>query len=453
MIKKIKDNGIFIIVFIFIFLSLWYFGSNKNTYDAIWNYGYSLGIVKGQIPYLDFTMIITPLFNFIMALGLLISHEYIIYIIEFSLILTIGFYFLYKNYDKKAWSYLVLLVLPFYFPLVPSYNTFVFVITAIILYLEKIKNKDILIGILVACIVLSKQTVGIFFIFPSLIIYFKNYNILKKRFIGFIIPILIFVGYLLITNSFIPFFNLCLFGLLDFGNKNTIILNWYFIISFIMIIINIVILKKDHKNIALWYSLMGYSILVPIYNLHHFSIYLLFFSICLLEKIDIKYGDIIRNVSIVIIVCQSLFYYQINSINKIALSTGINNFNYIFLSKEEVKVINTCNELYLKYKNKYKNVYFLSNQTSWIKAINEEKYDYFSVLNKGNYGYDGTKKMIDEIKKMNKVYFIFNDLEYHKAKLNSKFEQLDIEIVDYVIENSTLVEEKGIYKVYYYSRK
>lgn len=56
----------------------------------------------------------------------------------------------------------------------------------ILLYLEKkYPDKDYLIGFVIGCAVLSKHTVGAFFILPSIIYYFRDIKKLLRRAIGF----------------------------------------------------------------------------------------------------------------------------------------------------------------------------------------------------------------------------------------------------------------------------
>ena len=68
----------------------------------------------------------------------------------------------------------------------------------LILLEDKYKDKDYLIGVVIALAILSKQTVGVLLIIPSLVYYFKDKKKLLKRFIGLLIPSIIFVIYLFV---------------------------------------------------------------------------------------------------------------------------------------------------------------------------------------------------------------------------------------------------------------
>ena len=88
-----------------------------------------------------------------------------------------------------------------------------------------------------------------------------------------------------------------------------------------------------------------------------------------------------------------------------------------------------------------------------LKIANEDDFTYFTVLNKGNYGYNGTKKLIKKISKMNDYYcMIFMD-DYYIVKKNKSFNydksQFDYEVVDYIMAQGEKVEESNGYFIYY----
>lgn len=69
----------------------------------------------------------------------------------------------------------------------------------------------------------------------------------------------------------------------------------------------------------------------------------------------------------------------------------------------------------------------------------------------GNFGYNGTEKMINKIKNDGDGYYIIDMKEYNETKNNSG--QFDIVLCDYIIENSKLIEKGNGYNVYYYEVK
>ena len=453
--EKFKKSLKYIFIFVFSLAILTFFSIYTNNWDALWNYEFSYSMAKGQIPYKEFTMIIPPFYNFLMSLGLLISHNHIIFLIEQALLITISFYFLFKMYDYKAWIILLIMNFPYFMSYSPTYNYFIYFLFIIILYLEKFKKNDYLIGFLIGLMILTKHTVGIFFIIPSIIIYFKDRKRLLDRFIGLMTPCLIFLIYLLFTNSLYEFLDLCLFGLIDFGTKNTYLGIWYVIASLIFLFISIFCTYKNPKKIINWYVLSSFSIMIPIFAEYHFYVYTLFMGILLIDNIP-QYITRKYIINLVIFVtlfliafhCTQIYEYEKNSF-KITRFKTMHNFNYYYGYKKALYDFSQTNKLYNKYRKLGDVYYFGNGGDSLLKIVNEEKTNYFTVLNKGNYGYNGADKLKRKIDKMSNSYFIINIGDYEYTKLKNA--QFDDEIVEYVMDNTKLIKEykKYNYKIYY----
>ena len=124
---------------------------------------------------------------------------------------------------------------------------------------------------------------------------------------------------------------------------------------------------------------------------------------------------------------------------------GVNNFKYYLVLEGTDKTFYKTVELYDKYRTKEKSPIFLGTQSIYFTIINEERVDYFDILNRGNYGYNGTEKMINKIKKMDNQIFIINMDKYKDA---SSVDQLDTEIIKYVIKHSKKIDSWDCYDVY-----
>ena len=109
----IKKNYKYLLLFLFFLISLIFFGFN-NT-DIIWNYGMAHAIRIGEIPYKDFNIITTPLYPFIMSIGLFIKDSYIVYLLEQSLLLTVYFYLLDKLLKDKIFILLFIFIFPIFY--------------------------------------------------------------------------------------------------------------------------------------------------------------------------------------------------------------------------------------------------------------------------------------------------------------------------------------------------
>lgn len=444
--KKLWDNKRLLFIFFFSFLILVFFASNIVVYDSVWNYSFSYAIASGEIPFLDFNMIIPGFYNFIMAIGLrLINDNILVFLAEQALLVTISFYFLYKMYDKKAWIYLFAMCLPLFIAFSPTYNFGIFFLTTIILYLEKNKKSDYLIGILIGLSIMTKHSIGVFFLIPSLIICFKDWRRLLKRFVGVLIPWIMFLIYLLVTGSFYQFLDICVFGMLDFAGNNSDFLPVYCILSLLLLIINIVYIIKNKNDLVGYYVLCSFSVMIPIFGHYHFYIYLVFMSLLLMEKVKLT-GSFIRNLSITLsLLLVVLNYFLIIYPHKHEF-LKINNFEGIYVYDFTEKNFNVADKLYDKYRE-LGETRFLSSTTVWLNIANEEELDYFSVLNIGNHGYDGSNKLLKRIKSNNIKYFIIDYDEYLEVKEDGG--QFDIKVLEYIMNNGKLVEEIEQYKVYY----
>jgi len=82
----------YILLFIFFFISLVFIFTISRG-DTFVNYGFSYAISKGEIPYKDFNMVITPLAPFIYSIELIFFNNIIIFYLEQAILLTILFYY------------------------------------------------------------------------------------------------------------------------------------------------------------------------------------------------------------------------------------------------------------------------------------------------------------------------------------------------------------------------
>lgn len=87
---------------------------------------------------------------------------------------------------------------------------------------------------------------------------------------------------------------------------------------------------------------------------------------------------------------------------------------------------------------------FEPSKNIFYSVRNEKKLSYYSILNHGNHGYNGSKNMMNKIKNEHDVLFLIDDSKY-----NSDFLQYMQELPDYVKDNAKLVKKFGNYEVYY----
>ena len=170
--KYILNTSKYLFLFI-IFFSFFLFFSSGDA-DIIWNYGFSHAIRIGEVPYRDFNIILTPLYPFIMSIGLLIKDSLYVFFIEQAILLLVLIFILDKLLDKKIY-FLILLMLCSYV-IYPNYNYFCMLLIVFLLYLEKNNKSDYLIGFVFSLLFLTKQSIGIFLFIMALI---STFDLLK----------------------------------------------------------------------------------------------------------------------------------------------------------------------------------------------------------------------------------------------------------------------------------
>ena len=439
-----NNYGRYIFVFIFIFITYEFVAYGITYGDPLANYGFSYAIKNGQIPYLEFNTISTPLYAFIMSLGLHIFDNYLMFIIEQSILVTVTFYFMYQLIDKK--SYWVLFGLMFfnYYGLLPTYNFACFSMLMIILYLEKKhNNKDYLIGFFIALAILSKHTVGIFFVLPTIIMYYKDIKKILKRVIGALIPGIIFISYLIYNGAFIQFINLCFGGLLDFSSNNGNPFNLWFYISVILLGIMIFYLIKNKKDIVNWYLIFTFMFVVPIFDKCHFGLYFGCFLFMILPYINFsKYNDYFGRLAIILCFTITIINIRMGFMFEPIFMKKIDRFNYTLNSSYSYDM----NLKLDKFIKKYEEPLIISYHKLFYDISNGYDLDYFDILMYGNFGYNGTSMMLDRVKNVHDKYILVDMNAYKKDDVSNQFIK---EIPEYVFNNCKKIDSKYGFDIYY----
>ncbi len=413
--------------------------TKELTCDEIWMYGFASNISKGMVPYRDFNIVVTPLYPFILSIPLLIWNNMLMVYLTQALLLTEMYYILYQMINKKI---IVLLLLPFIFIsffLTPQYNVLSLFLLFAIIYSES-KNNDKTTGLLLGLSILTKQTIGVFLTIASIIINRNNKDKLKKIIIWELFPILLFIFYLLITNSLIPFLDYCLFGLFDFAGSNKE-KSLFTIIVFILILIHTIylIIKKDNKYL---YYLSFYVVAIPILDLTHLQL-VVFAYITLLLSITKK--KIILPVIIALIL--SSIYSQTLLLSRIENKIFPNNIKHF-----EYKIMNSVAQdrtnAIINYmnNNKDKKIIMLDYSAYYYKLILDKKIDFLDLTLTGNNGYHGSDKIIKRIKeqdKENTYYFIDNTEDKESSSV-----QYDFKVIDYIKENGQVIDYLNNYSIY-----
>lgn len=437
----------YVLIFIFVFFSMSFFLSYIDG-DVLWNYGFSYAISRGQIPYLDFNMVITPFFPMFNALFLkLFSSNILVFYIINSLLITIMFYFLFKMIGYKSWILFIFLFFPLPAVVFPTYNLFLVFLVILLIYLEKIEVNDYLIGFILGIGIMTKQTVGLFLCLASFYYVFEDYKKILKRIVGCFIPCFCFLIYLLVFDCVDEFFDLCLFGMVDFAGDNSKLFNIFFFLTIIMIGLIIYRILKDKSDIKNYYVLLFSTITLPLFDFNHFEYFLFVFTFLYLDKINFNKKQLFY-CCVLFTLFYIIMFFWLTVGFKVSYPNHYNNFQYRLLYNRngEFEIRDRLNK-YIK-NNKDKNIVLFSSEAYFYKITNNLDITYFDLINKGNHGYDGTRKMIKRINKMDKdTLFIISYDEYVKQDKYDR-QQINKELIKYVIDNGKLVDSFDCFKIY-----
>ena len=489
--KVIGNIIVFVFIFLFVFSNI--FSRTIGDLDEIWNYNFAKNISNGLIPYKDFNMIQTPLLSMICALFLKIICDKLIVmrvlaVIMQTVIFYLGYHILKKYSKNDGFSLIIIIALLIIFRDIFSidYNYGVLLIALICLIIElrhlnkvpdyfKVDFKyNILIGILVGVAVLFKHTTGIILCLG--VIGYKIFEIRSKddfksfikialiRLLGTIVPITIFILYLILTKSFMDFISYCILGVRHFTNaisySNLFGIKYVKVLAIIipisMLILFILQIVKNNKmaNILFGYSLASFAVAFPISDKIHFMIgsyiCLIGIGIFLIQLVDNSLEtEKDKKIKLAILTFTSIFlllFVGYKSIIKIEedyikkpKETQLNHFEGIVRNDSLRELIFEIDD-YILEQEKNGNKVLILDADAAIYFIPLDKYnknyDMFLIGNLGKSGEDG---IIEEMK---------DSHDYYLVKLTQVNWQTPMKARDYVINNKEVAEEKSIFYVF-----
>ena len=421
--KQYTKNIIVEFITIFIITFLFNMFCHILTHDEVWNYGFAYNISNGLIPYHDFNMIITPLFPIIGAIFLsLFGKSMIVYHLFNALICTAIFFFIKKNNNK---SYYITYAIFLFFSS-PGYNVACLLLLYLLMTMEDNKKNDYLIGFILGISFLTKQNIGIFMCIPTLFINDKNKII--KRIIGFIIPNIILLFYLLNHHILYNFIDYVFLGINSFAKENTTV---YLLPLFIWLLglgyIILYFIKTKCRSILYLICFLGLA--YPLFDPIHVML-------CIIPIINIFLNNLNLNKRIISITFVT-FIIAIFTYN-IIIYQGDNydypNNTYAFRYRKINNDVATSINIVTKYLNSITNKVFIIDPYAYLIKLNAGiKIDKYDLLNNGNLGKNGEKRIIKEITD----YCNYNDcifLVYESAIGNKKYSQYNDEISKYIID-------------------
>ena len=455
--EKIIKYGYYIVLLLIVLLTI--LNTKLDNMDELWNFSNAKNIIDGLVPYRDINIIVTPLSQYLNSILLRISPILITFRIIYFFYYVIIIILLDRILDtiniKGLLKYLFILF--FIIMLVKicflDYNFIQFIMILMLLYLH-IKNRNynnkkinIIIPLISGLSIINKQSTGVIICGVNILIllidkycYKKNIRnkyIFKQIYLS-LIPILLFMIYLLVFDIVGDFYDLAIAGLTTFSNKYIDYKLLLFVIILLLLVNKYLIIYRDDKNYWIIYIYMITSLffIIPIMDMAHVIFSLLLLFLCIVKVVN----DNIRNISgiYILMLFPFLIFIIINKFNiyrdGLKMDYGIYKDIMIDINlKNDMLVIDD----YILKNNKQ--VYIL-DFTSTLYDLNINRYyKYFDLFMNGNFGINGIDNMKKIIDNKEQVILIRNnDYNY----------QIPIDIVDYVKSNYKYCGNISLFDIY-----
>ena len=453
-----------------------------SNLDEIWNFNFSRNIADGLIPYKDFNIVQMPLLAIICGAILKIFGTELIFMRCLAvLLMCLTFFMAYKILEKllpkNGPMFMIVIFLALYKNVMCiDYNYAVLLITLILLFIElkNIKGNtfeysfkyNFFLGIIAGISILFKQTTGIAVAMAC--IWYKIFEIRKKeeikeflkiaitRFLGAIIPVIVFFIYLIINGAVNDFINYAILGIRTFSNKisysnlleNGNISYLATIVPIALVMMFVFLFKKNTPKelyIIFAYSISTFIVAFPISDNIHFLIgsMISFIGIsymiyeCFMKNFEPEKSEKLKRNIYILISFISIFlllFLVWNSLLEIKYKyvltekeTELQHFKNIPEDKDLKEYIKEVDEYILQEQSNGKKVYILDASAAiYYIPINQYNKDYDMFL-KGNFGGDGEDEIIDRINNEENAIYLLK-----KSGLNW---QNPGKVRDYIIDN------------------
>lgn len=429
MFKKYQTPIIFEITSIIVYTILFF---SKINSDFIWNFGFSYNTASGLLMYKNFNMVISPLYPALTGLFMhILGNNMISFTIINTFYIMLIIYFIYKINPK-----IYLMSIPFVLiSCLANYNTLCILFALILIYLEKEKKNDYLIGFIIGLAFLTKINVGVFLAIPS-IYYIKDLKKVFKRFIGFSVPNIITIIIFIFLHNIKNYISYVFLGGLDFISNN--LQFSYFTLIIPIILIYLIYLFIKSRNVIYLYAIFFMLIIYPVMNELHVIMAIIPALIIILNKYD-NYIYKFRYFAFLFVLIPILGL--ILDYKNADFTHDKNIFKYRPIQSEYIK---NKNDLSNHFNNKFDNVCLLLYDNYLYKYLLDLPINKYDIILYGNLGYKGTDKMINYLKTLeNDHYFVLdtqiNGAQYNENILNYVQKNYDI---DSIVGNFYIFKKK-----------
>ena len=437
-----KHDKIFRYLFLFLVIAFFSFCYTcfflYVTGDEMWNYGFAYNILNGLIPYRDFNMIVTPLYSFLGSGMIWLFGEYLysFHILD-AILVGVTMLMLFRMIGFRSF-----LVYPFILIWeIPSYNFLCLFWLFVILFLTHYnKDDDILVGVIIGLLFLTKQTVGFCLLIPF--VFYSSSK--KKAIISFLIPILLFLVYLIYNNALFQFIDYCFLGMFDFSKSNKIFSIFSFLELFLLIFLFIDFIKQRGRNKQLSYILAFQIIILPIMDFYHFC--------CVLPSVVYYFVRKCNSFKVCFVLGTIIFFFFICYLSVLLEKKpsfySDESFMYMRVNYSDISSMDFHDKLDFILKYSDQKLFLFVRNAYLYKILMDEPINKYDLINNGNMGYHGAEKYILEIdnlcNKENCFFVIDTDLFDNKKESV----QMNQEILEYVFNHYFFIDEYGSLRVY-----
>ena len=377
-----------------------------NGMDEIRNYNLSRGIVMGYVPYRDFNMVMVPLFNLIFALPLLISRSLLTFRITSAVFWVVTFAAFYKLCCRHTDHHVSVLicVVSVIFIHQYNYNTLVFLAAIFFMLIaeeELTFAKAVLMGIIGTLAALSRQTSGSVLLLMGIFIAVKEAASGKKvrMFISYVSGVgitgVLFLIYLLVTESFVQFWDYCLFALFLPGGNGSVLSSSSIaplIISVAGVIADVIAFRKEKNMKRIYHMLLGgalITIAIPLVDHMHIVFAGFWFAVPVAE---VLYGKVKRQLTggslTMLIAAAGVIVFMIGGLNlrDIRFTDKYREFKNIPMTASIEEGFGTLADENKRLESEGYHVTVFLHEAAMLSIMNEEFNPPYDLFLKGNIG-------------------------------------------------------------------
>ena len=473
-----KYDGVVVFAILLVILCISSFSRVLDVNDELWNFSNVYKMSNGFTIYKECNVIITPLFFYVgNILFKIFGANYLVFRIYGLLInvfLYLAIYKLFKTLNiRKGKSFLytfsilnITRTINFFGA---NYNNLAILLAIIGIILMLKKKSNIIQGIIIFLIFMTKQNIGIYYALGISLYKFWAYKDIKRTVkeigIEFISVIILFSSYLLylhFSGNLYYFIDMTFCGVSEFAQKNIFIqvegllelllLAVILVFSYIVIVnkkINISEEKKDTIRLLFCVGLTFNLISYPLFNTAHIVLGSIFSIICFIYVMEsILLSDILRKskvINVISIIVVGIFAFvsiclQFNNL----VAEGNIEYAKPYLG---VKVLpdtgkdidEICNYVKKNDNNGINTIILSCNADLYMNMLNRTN-NKFDLPFLGNLGSEGENGIINELKnlKNTQVLLLKDGMKYQESE----------KIWNFVADNFKKIGEVGNYYIY-----